>query len=113
VHTPTEDKTDDIRDNFYKELELVFYQFLKHHTKILLGDFTVNVGPEDIFKPTTRNENLHKISTDNGVRMVNCATLKISLSKVQCSHITTFINTLELLQMGKHNQFNHILIDKR
>jgi hypothetical protein len=38
VHAPTEDKSDDTRDSFYKELEHVFSQFLKYHMKILLGD---------------------------------------------------------------------------
>jgi hypothetical protein len=31
---------------------------------------------EDIFKPTIRNKNLHEISDDNGVRIVNFAILK-------------------------------------
>jgi hypothetical protein len=39
VHAPTEDKIDDIKDRFYKELEHVFDKFLKYHMKILLGDF--------------------------------------------------------------------------
>jgi hypothetical protein len=39
--------------------------------KILLGDFNAKVGKEDIFKPTIGNENLHEISNDNGVRVVN------------------------------------------
>jgi exonuclease III len=67
VHTPTEDKTDDVKDSFYEELECAFDKFLKYHTKILLGDFNVKVGKKDIFKPTIGNESLHEISTDNGV----------------------------------------------
>jgi hypothetical protein len=63
----------------------------------LLGDFNAKVGREDIFKPTTGNENLHEISNDNEVRVVNFATSK-NLPKVQCSHIVTFINLLGLLQ---------------
>jgi hypothetical protein len=43
---------------------------------MLLGDFNVNVGREDIFKPTIWNESLYKISNDNGVRVVNFATSK-------------------------------------
>jgi hypothetical protein len=35
--------------------------------KTLLGDFSVNVGKEYIFRPTIGNESLHKISNDNGV----------------------------------------------
>jgi hypothetical protein len=37
VHAPTEDKTDDMTDSFYEELERAFNKFCKHHTKILLG----------------------------------------------------------------------------
>jgi hypothetical protein len=48
VNTPTEDKTDDVKDSLYKELERVFDKFPKHHTKVLLGDFSTKVGREDI-----------------------------------------------------------------
>jgi hypothetical protein len=39
VHAWTEDKTDDVKDSFYEELERVFDKFPKYHMKILLGDF--------------------------------------------------------------------------
>jgi exonuclease III len=55
VHTPTEDKDDDIKDSVYEELEQVFDQFRRYLTKILLGDFNTKVGREDIFKPIIRN----------------------------------------------------------
>jgi hypothetical protein len=44
--------------------------------KILLGDFIVRIGREDIFKPTVGNESLHEISNDTGVRVVNFAISK-------------------------------------
>jgi hypothetical protein len=72
---PTEDKTGNVKHSFYEELEHVFDKFRKYHMKILL-DFNVKVGREDIFKPTTRNESLHKISNGNGLRVVNFATSK-------------------------------------
>jgi exonuclease III len=74
VHAPTEDKTDDVKDSFYEELECMFDKFPKYHIKILLGDFNAKVGREDISKPTIGNESLHKISNDNGVRSVNFVT---------------------------------------
>jgi hypothetical protein len=37
VHAPTEDKTNDVKDSFYEELELLFDKCPKYHTKILLG----------------------------------------------------------------------------
>jgi hypothetical protein len=55
VHVPTEDKTDDVKDSFYEDLECVVGKFPKYHMKILLGDFNAKVGKEDIFKPTIGN----------------------------------------------------------
>jgi hypothetical protein len=43
VHAPTEDKTDDVKDSFYVELECVFDKFPKYHMQILLGDFNAGV----------------------------------------------------------------------
>jgi hypothetical protein len=43
--------------------------------EILLGDFSAKVG-RYIFKTTVGNENLHKLSNDNGGRVVNIATSK-------------------------------------
>ena len=73
VHPPSEDKSDDSKDNFYEELEQVFDHFPRYHMKILL-DFNAKVGRENIFKPTIGNESLHQDSNDNGVRIVNFGT---------------------------------------
>jgi hypothetical protein len=73
VHAPTGDKTDDVKDRFYKQLEHVFDKFPEYHMKIL---FIAKIGREDIFKPTTGNESLHEISIDNWARGVNFATYK-------------------------------------
>jgi exonuclease III len=59
VHAPTEHKADDMKDSFYEELERVFDKFPKYHTKILLGDFNVKVGREDISKPVFPHRNIH------------------------------------------------------
>jgi len=56
---------------FYEELEQFFYYFPKYHMKILLGDFNVKLGTEDIWKPTTCSESLHQDSKDNSVRIVS------------------------------------------
>jgi hypothetical protein len=69
-----EDKIDDVKNNFYEELERVFDKFPKFHINILLGDFNANVGKENIFKPTIGNESLHEISIDNGIIAINFAT---------------------------------------
>jgi hypothetical protein len=52
VHAPTEDKTDDVNDSFYEELECEFGKFSKCHTENLLRGINAKVGRIDIFKPT-------------------------------------------------------------
>jgi hypothetical protein len=42
----------------------------------MLGDFNARIFREEVFKPTVANESLHKISNDNGVRVLNLATSK-------------------------------------
>jgi hypothetical protein len=76
VHAPPEDKTDDVKDSFYEELELVFYKFPKYYMKTQLGDFSAKVGKEDIFKSTIGNECLHEISNAKGIKLVNFSTSK-------------------------------------
>jgi exonuclease III len=55
VHAACEDKSDDIKDSFYEELARVFDQFPRYDMKILLGDFNVKAGREDVIKPTIGN----------------------------------------------------------
>jgi hypothetical protein len=76
VHAPTEDKTNDTKDSFYKELEHLFYKFPKYHKKVLFRDVNAKVGREYNFKPTIGNESVHGINDDNGVRVVSFATSK-------------------------------------
>jgi hypothetical protein len=78
IRAPVEDKIHNVKHSFYTELELVFYKFPKYHMKILLGDFNAKAGRENVFKHTRiiENESLHKISNNNGVRVVHFATSK-------------------------------------
>jgi hypothetical protein len=114
VHTPTEDKTEDVKDSFYWELECVFDKFHKYHMEILLAYFIAKVGKEDIFKPTIGNESLHEISNDNGVRSVNFTTSKnLRLKSTMFPHCNIYKYTWTSPDGKTHNQIDHILIDRR
>jgi hypothetical protein len=113
VHSPTEDKDDDIKDSFYEGLEQVFDQFPRYHMKILLRDFNSKVRREDIFKPIIGNESLHEASKDNGVRVVNFATSKNLIVKSIFPHCDIHKHTWTSPDGVTHNQTDHVLIDKR
>jgi hypothetical protein len=48
------DKSNDTKDRFYKELDSVPVQFPKYHTKLLLGDFNSKMWREEVFKLTIK-----------------------------------------------------------
>jgi hypothetical protein len=113
VHVPTEDKIDDVKGSFDEELEHVFDKFSKYHMKILLGDFNAKVGREEIFKPTIGNESLHKISNDNGVRLVNFATSKnLRFKSMMFPHRNIHKYTWTSSDGKTHNKIDHILVDR-
>ncbi|PNF21163.1 hypothetical protein B7P43_G05096 [Cryptotermes secundus] len=114
VHAPTEDKIHDIRGWFYEEVEHVFDNFLKYPMKILVGDFNAKVAREDIFKQKIRNESLHEISNDNGVREVNLATSEnITVKSTMFLHCDIHKFTWTSPEAKIQNQIDHILIDRR
>jgi exonuclease III len=44
AYAPSEDKSDDSKENFYEELQQVFDRLPKHRMKILLGDCNAKLG---------------------------------------------------------------------
>jgi hypothetical protein len=109
VHAPTEDKTDDLKDSFYEEWERVFDKFPKYHMKILLGDFNAKAGREYIFKPTIGNENLHEISKDTGIILINFATSKnLRVKSMMFPHHNSHKYAWTSPDRETHNQINYI-----
>jgi hypothetical protein len=72
--------------------------------KILL-DFIAKIGREDIFKPVIGNESLHEVSNDNGVIVVNFATLKnLVVKSTTFPHHSIHKHTWTSLDVVTHNQ---------
>jgi hypothetical protein len=71
-----EDKSDNLKSNFYREVESVFDKLHMKLMKIRLGDFNANFGKEDIFKLTIQSISLHEIRNENGFKVVNMAISK-------------------------------------
>jgi hypothetical protein len=114
VQAPCEDKSDDVKDSLYEELGHVFDKFPRYNMKILLSDFNVKVGREDIFKPTVGNEVSHEISNDNGVRLVKFATSKNLLVKSTIfPHHSIHKYSCTSPDWQTHTQIDHVLMDRR
>ena len=78
MHAPSEEKSGDWKDSFYKELEQVFNYFPENRMKNFIRFWFKSGDRGNIFKPTIVNESLHKDSNGISVRIVNFATKIIS-----------------------------------
>ena len=114
MYAPSKEKSDDSKDSFYEYLEQVFDHFPKYHKKILLKDFNVKLGREDIFKPSIGNESLHRDNNDNGVRIVNPAKSKnLVVKSMMFSQRNIHKYTWTSPDGKTHSQVDHILINRR
>ena len=69
---------------------------------------------DNICKPTIGNESFHHNSNDNGVRIVNFATLKnLVLKSTMFPHRNIHKYNWTFPDRKTHNQIDHILIDRR
>jgi hypothetical protein len=102
VHAACENKGDDVKDSFYEEIRRVFDQFPRYEMKILLGGINAEVGRENILQTKMGNESLHEISNDNGVRVLNSATVKNLVVRSLIFRIANFINTPVPLLTVRH-----------
>jgi hypothetical protein len=73
----------------------------------MLEDFSPKVFYEDIFK-TTKNESLHEISNDNGVRVVNFYTSKnLNVKSTMFPHRNIHKFTWTSHDGKKHNKIDN------
>jgi exonuclease III len=66
VHAPTEEKTDEEKEKFYEDLEIVHNKIPKHDIVIILGDLNAKIGNEDVYQNVASKHTLHEISNRNG-----------------------------------------------
>ncbi|PNF36351.1 hypothetical protein B7P43_G00524 [Cryptotermes secundus] len=104
VYVPKEGKID-VKHRFYEELEHVVDKFPKCRMKILLGDFNAKVE---------RDEILHEISNDKGVRVVNFVTSKnLTIKSTMFPHRNIHKFTWISPNGKPQNQIEHNSIDRR
>jgi exonuclease III len=114
AHGPNEEKVEDIKDDFYQILEHIYNALPENDIKLIVGDFNVKIGKEEIYKGITGKHSLHTTSNDNGERLIDFAGSKNMVINSIC-FIHTDIHKQTLLSPDglTANQIDHLLIDKR
>ena len=114
AHAATDEKTEEVKDEFYNLFEQNVNQMANSYIKIILGDFTVKVGKEDIYKPTAGNDSSHNETNSNGIK-----TIQFTISEGFNVRSSTFPHkdmhkeTWYSADGRTANQIDHVLISNR
>jgi len=73
IYVPTEDKEEEIKEQFYEELQRTQDRVPGHDATIILGDMNTKLGKEKVFSQLVGSHTLHNISNENGEMVANYA----------------------------------------
>jgi len=114
AHAPSEEKSDEEKEEFYSLLESALERILRHCIIILLGDFNAKIGKKECFKTTTGSNSLHQLSNNNGCRLIELATGKgLKIKSTSFPHKEIHKGTWRSPDGRCINHIDHILVNAR
>jgi len=114
VHAPTEEKAEEEKEKFYKDLQKIHNKIPKHDIVIIMGDLNVKIGKEDVYQHVVGKYTLHEITNSNGEWVCEYAianNMKIVSTHYQHKRIHT--GTWTSPDGKTLNQIDHVMVDAR
>ena len=113
-HSPTEEKDENIKDEFYDKLGRIFDSLPSNDIKIIMGDLNAKIGKEEIYQGTIGTHSLHLRSNNNGQRLIDFAISKnMVISSTLFPHRNIHKYTWASPDGRTFNQIDHLLIERR
>ena len=113
VHAPTNEKTEETKEEFYNLLEENVNQIARSDIKIILGDFNAKVSKESIYEPTIGNESLPDETNTNGVKIIHFVISDDLNVRSTFPHKDIHKQTWYSADSRTANQIDHVLISNR
>lgn len=114
IHAPTEEKEEEVKNEFYEEMDRIIDKIPKRDVIIVVGDANAKVGREEIYREVTGGFSKHERSNDNGLRLIELAlerNMKIMSTHFQRKEIHK--GTWLLPGRNESNQIDHVLIEEK
>jgi hypothetical protein len=113
IYAPTEDKEEDIKEQFYEELQRVQDRVPKYDLTIILGDMNAKLGKEKAFSQVVGLHTLHNTSNENGELVANYAISNdMFLISTNFQHRKIHTGTWLSLDHQTLNQIDHAMVSK-
>ncbi|XP_060516487.1 craniofacial development protein 2-like [Cylas formicarius] len=114
THAPTEDKDEEVKDEYYEQLEQTISAVPKQDMLIILGDLNAKVGREEAFRPHIGRHSLHELSNDNGQRLINLAAANnLRIASTMFPHKNIHKETWISNDRKTRNQIDHVIANAR
>lgn len=114
VHAPTEEKSQEEKEDFYTEIEDILSRINNSKIRINLGDMNTKIGKEQFFQPSIGKYSLHETTNDNGMKLIDLATGKgFRILSTMFPHKDIHKDTWRSPDGQYVNQIVHILINER
>ncbi|KAF0770345.1 craniofacial development protein 2-like [Aphis craccivora] len=114
AYAPSEDKSDEEKEELYSLLESTLEGIPRHCIIILLGDFNAKIGKEECFKTTTGSNSLHQLSNNNGFRLIELATGRgLKIKSTSFPHKEIHKGICRSPDSRYINQIDHVLVNAR
>jgi sorting nexin-29 len=114
IYAPTNDKPDDMKDEFYESLDKAYGECPKQDVKIVIGDANAQIGRESFFRPVIGTESLHSVTNDNGLRLVTFAAARgMAISSTYFARKNIRKHTWQHPSGDTCSQIDHVLVDGR
>jgi serine phosphatase RsbU (regulator of sigma subunit) len=113
VYAPTEDKEEEIKDQFYEELQRTQDRVPTHDVTIILGDMNAKLWKEKVFSQVVGRHTLHNISNKNGEMVPNYAISNdMFLISTNFQHKKMHIGMWISPDHQTINQIDHVIVSK-
>lgn len=114
VHAPTNEKKDEIKDQFYEEIGKVVNALPRYDVKIVLGDFNAKIGREEVYKSITGGYSLHGKTNENGEKLIQYATeSRMKIMSTSFERKSIYKGTWMSPDGKTCNQIDHVLIEAK
>jgi exonuclease III len=113
VYAPTEDKKEEMKEQFCEELQRTQDRVPKHDIIIILGDTNAKLEKEKVFSQVVGRRTLHNTSNENGEMVANYAVINnMFLISTNFQHKNFHIGTWLSPDHQIVSQIDHVMVSK-
>ena len=113
AYAPTEDKTEEIKKQFYDDLQSMVDKVPKSDLTIILGDVNAKLGKEPAYQKITGKYTLHEETNGNGELLCDFAAANnMIVMSTQFQHKQIHKGTWRLPDHNIINQIDHVLVNQ-